>query len=191
MVCCPAYPNRRRSRWARTRLRALPWDRLPLFRLTDPRLATTLGGVSLPNPLILAAMYYDPRILRRAMGSASARSRPSRSRASAARSPAAEPGAVEIGGRAGTGQLQRLPEPRARRVRRVDRVAAPSRATDRERGRRVGRGLRGARGDARSARRSRRGEHLLAEHRLVYAWNERPQALREVLGRWVACRRGR
>jgi dihydroorotate dehydrogenase len=49
-------------------LRALPLDRLPLFHLTDPRLATTLGGVALPNPLILAAMYYDPRILKRAMG---------------------------------------------------------------------------------------------------------------------------
>jgi len=49
-------------------LRALPWDRVPLFHLTDPRLATTLGGVALPNPVILAAMYYDPRILKRAMG---------------------------------------------------------------------------------------------------------------------------
>jgi dihydroorotate dehydrogenase len=49
-------------------LRALPWDRVPLFHLRDRRLATTLGGVALPNPLILAAMYYDPRILRRAMG---------------------------------------------------------------------------------------------------------------------------
>jgi len=49
-------------------LRALPWDRVPLFHLTDPRLATTLGGVGLPNPLILAAMYYDPRILKKAMG---------------------------------------------------------------------------------------------------------------------------
>ena len=47
---------------------ALPLDRLPLFRLEDPRLATTLGGVRLPNPLILGAMYYDPRILARAMG---------------------------------------------------------------------------------------------------------------------------
>jgi dihydroorotate dehydrogenase len=51
-----------------TALRALPWDRLPGFRLEDPRLTITLGGVRLPNPLILAAMYYDPRILRRAMG---------------------------------------------------------------------------------------------------------------------------
>src|SRR5213078_4503386 len=32
------------------------------------RLAVTLGGVRLPNPLILAAMYYDTRILGRAMG---------------------------------------------------------------------------------------------------------------------------
>ena len=49
-------------------LRLLPLDRLGGFRLEDPRLAVTLGGVALPNPLILAAMYYDPRILGRAMG---------------------------------------------------------------------------------------------------------------------------
>jgi dihydroorotate dehydrogenase len=49
-------------------LRTLPWDRLSIFRLEDPRLATALGGVRLPNPLVLAAQYYDPRILRRAMG---------------------------------------------------------------------------------------------------------------------------
>jgi len=51
-----------------TALRLLPLDRLPFFRLDDPRLASSLGGVRLPNPLILAAMYYDTRILRRAMG---------------------------------------------------------------------------------------------------------------------------
>lgn len=51
-----------------TVLRLVPLDRLPVFRLADPRLETTLGGVRLPNPLILAAMYYDPRILSRAMG---------------------------------------------------------------------------------------------------------------------------
>src|SRR5207237_2816265 len=51
-----------------TALRLLPLDRLAAFRLDDPRFAVTLGGVPLPNPLILAAMYYDPRILRRAMG---------------------------------------------------------------------------------------------------------------------------
>ena len=49
-------------------LRALPLDRLPLFRSRDRRLAVTLGGVRLPNPLILSSMYYDPTILRRAMG---------------------------------------------------------------------------------------------------------------------------
>src|SRR6266851_6547086 len=49
-------------------LRLLPWDRLPLFRSTDARLAVTLGGVRLPNPLILSSMYYDLAILRRAMG---------------------------------------------------------------------------------------------------------------------------
>jgi dihydroorotate dehydrogenase len=49
-------------------LRVLPLDRLDLFRVEDPRLAVTLGGVRLPNPLILAAQYYDPVILTRAMG---------------------------------------------------------------------------------------------------------------------------
>jgi dihydroorotate dehydrogenase len=49
-------------------LRILPLDRLGVFRLDDPRLATTLAGVRLANPLILAAQYYDPTILRRAMG---------------------------------------------------------------------------------------------------------------------------
>jgi dihydroorotate dehydrogenase len=49
-------------------LRLLPLDRLPLFRPEDPRLAVTLGGVRLPNPLILSSMYHDTRILRRAMG---------------------------------------------------------------------------------------------------------------------------
>src|SRR5262247_1251435 len=49
-------------------LRQLPLDRLPMFRLANPKLAITLGGVALPNPLILAAMYYDPAILSRAMG---------------------------------------------------------------------------------------------------------------------------
>jgi len=49
-------------------LRLLPFDALAFFRLEDPRLRTTLGGVRLANPLILAAQYYDPRILSRAMG---------------------------------------------------------------------------------------------------------------------------
>src|SRR2546421_5701628 len=41
---------------------------LPAFRLDDSRLAVTLGGARLPNPVILAAMYYDSHILERAMG---------------------------------------------------------------------------------------------------------------------------
>lgn len=49
-------------------LRWLPLDRLPIFRSPDPRLTVTLGGVRLPNPLILSSMYYDLAILRRAMG---------------------------------------------------------------------------------------------------------------------------
>ena len=51
-----------------TALRLLPLDRLPVFRVDDPRLGVSLGGVRLPNPIILAAMYYDTRILARAMG---------------------------------------------------------------------------------------------------------------------------
>jgi dihydroorotate dehydrogenase len=49
-------------------LRVLPLDRLGVFALKDPHLGVMLGGVRLANPLILAAMYYDPVILRRAMG---------------------------------------------------------------------------------------------------------------------------
>lgn len=49
-------------------LRAVPVDALPGFTLADPRLAVDLGGVRLPNPVILASMYYDARILRRTMG---------------------------------------------------------------------------------------------------------------------------
>jgi dihydroorotate dehydrogenase len=49
-------------------LRYLPLDRLSIFRRADPRLRVSLGGVSLANPLILSSMYYDPAILRRAMG---------------------------------------------------------------------------------------------------------------------------
>lgn len=49
-------------------LRLLPLDRLAAFRWRDPRLAVTLGGIRLANPLILSSMYYDVTILRRAMG---------------------------------------------------------------------------------------------------------------------------
>src|SRR5262245_20181018 len=49
-------------------LQVLPLDRLGIFKNLDPRLCVTLGGVRLPNPLILSSMYYDTRILHRAMG---------------------------------------------------------------------------------------------------------------------------
>src|SRR6266850_3328856 len=49
-------------------LRHLPLDHLGVFRNANPRLATTLGGVRLANPLILSSMYSDTAILRRAMG---------------------------------------------------------------------------------------------------------------------------
>src|SRR3989441_11175027 len=45
-----------------TALRLLPWDRLPAFRLDDPPLAVPPRRVRLPNPPVLAALYYDPRI---------------------------------------------------------------------------------------------------------------------------------
>jgi dihydroorotate dehydrogenase len=61
-------PEQTAVRLGQSVLRALPLDRLPLFRLEDPRLEARLGGVRLPNPLILSAMYYDTRILGRAMG---------------------------------------------------------------------------------------------------------------------------
>ena len=61
-------PEARAVALGQAMLRALPLDRLGLFRLEDPRLVTMLGGVRLSNPLILAAQYYDPAILRRAMG---------------------------------------------------------------------------------------------------------------------------
>lgn len=61
-------PEQAAIRAGQALLRALPFDRLPLVRADDPRLAVSLGGVCLPNPVILAAMYHDPAILSRAMG---------------------------------------------------------------------------------------------------------------------------
>jgi len=49
-------------------LRLLPVEAVPGFTRDDPRLAVDLAGVRLPNPVILSAMYYDVRILRKAMG---------------------------------------------------------------------------------------------------------------------------
>jgi dihydroorotate dehydrogenase len=48
-------------------LRRLPVEAVGAFSLDDPRLAVRLGGVRLPGPVILAAMYYDPVILAKAM----------------------------------------------------------------------------------------------------------------------------
>jgi dihydroorotate dehydrogenase len=61
-------PEQAAVRLGQTVLRTLPLDALGRFRVEDPRLAVTLGGVRLPNPLILSAMYFDSTILRRAMG---------------------------------------------------------------------------------------------------------------------------
>src|SRR4029453_13539574 len=49
-------------------LRLVPVDRLTHFRLVDPLAGIPPGGVSLPNPITLPPIYYDPAILERAMG---------------------------------------------------------------------------------------------------------------------------
>jgi dihydroorotate dehydrogenase len=61
-------PESRAVAIGQSALRVVPFDRLPAFRIDDERLATTVGGIRLANPLILAAQYYDVTILRRAMG---------------------------------------------------------------------------------------------------------------------------
>src|SRR6476646_6155224 len=61
-------PERRAVAMGQWGLRNLPLDRLDVFKNPDPRLAVTLGGLRLANPLILSSMYYDTAILRRAMG---------------------------------------------------------------------------------------------------------------------------
>src|SRR5438552_1811035 len=61
-------PEERAVALGQAMLRALPLDRLSVFRVQDPRLATSLGGVRLANPLVFAAQYYDVRILSRLMG---------------------------------------------------------------------------------------------------------------------------
>jgi dihydroorotate dehydrogenase len=52
------------GQWA---LCALPLDRLRIWQNANPGLRVSLGGVPLANPLILSSMYYDTRILARAM----------------------------------------------------------------------------------------------------------------------------
>src|SRR5262249_22829152 len=47
--------------------RSLPVAFLRTLRVDDPRLVVELAWARLPGPLILSSMYYDVRILRRAM----------------------------------------------------------------------------------------------------------------------------
>lgn len=165
-------------------LRLLPLDRTGLFRRDDPRLAVTLGGVRLPNPLILAAMYYDPVILRRAMGlgfgavttkSITREPRPGHPPPNLARvRTAAGPGLVNCNGFQNPGlvafqaMLERLP----RRVPLIVSVAGESEA------------------DYVALARALAPRADLIElnvsspnTRLVYEWSTRPAALRDLLER--------
>src|SRR5262245_12629159 len=82
--------------------RALPVAPLRALAVDDPRLAVNLAGVRLPGPLILSSMYFDVRILRRAMalgfGAVTAKSI-----TSAPRSGHPEPNLVRITTAAGPG----------------------------------------------------------------------------------------
>ena len=60
-------PEARAVRLGQALLRVVPAAALRPFRLDDPRLAVSLAGVRLPNPVILSSMYYDASILRKAM----------------------------------------------------------------------------------------------------------------------------
>lgn len=60
-------PESQAVRIGQALLKLLPVRPLPGFHLADQRLKTVLGGVALPNPVILSSMYYDPVILRAAM----------------------------------------------------------------------------------------------------------------------------
>jgi dihydroorotate dehydrogenase len=165
-----------------TALRLLPLDHLPLFRLDDPRLRTTLGGVGLPNPLILAAQYYDPQILQRAMGlgfgavtakTITVHPRPGHPQPNLVRRrSAAGPGLVNCNGFQNPGldafaaSVRDLPH----RVPLIVSVAGES-VDDYVR---LVRSL-GPLGDLVEVNISS------PNTKLVYAWNERPQELREVL----------
>jgi dihydroorotate dehydrogenase subfamily 1 len=60
-------PEARAVRVGQAILRRLPVEAVAAFRRDDPRLAVELGGVRLPNPVVLSSMYYDVTILRKAM----------------------------------------------------------------------------------------------------------------------------
>ena len=60
-------PESTAVRVGQTLFRALPVAPLRMLALHDPRLAVEVAGVRLPSPVVLSSMYYDLRILRRAM----------------------------------------------------------------------------------------------------------------------------
>jgi len=165
-------------------LRALPLDRLGVFRLEDPRLATTLGGVRLPNPVVLAAQYYDPRILRRAMGlgfgavtakSITVNPRPGHPVPNLVRTrSAAGPGLVNCNGFANPG-LAAFRESLAGLVHRVPLIVSVAGESVADYVTLVE--ALGPLGDLVEVNISS------PNTRLVYAWSERPQELRAVLER--------
>ncbi len=175
-------PERRAMALGQAVLRAVPLDALSAFRLEDPRLAITLGGVRLPNPLILAAQYYDTTILRRAMGlgfgavtakSITRHPRPGHPEPNLVRvRTAAGPGLVNCNGFKNPGldafarALARLPH----RVPLIVSVAGESPDDYVELARRLG-----PHGDLVEFNISS------PNTRLVYAWSERPAQLRAVL----------
>ena len=122
-ACSPACPSASRSPSASGGCAICPSIASPLFRRDDPRLAITLGGVRLPNPLILSSMYYDTAILRRAMGlglrrrhrqehhARAPRPGPSRSRTSCASARAEGPGLVNCNGFQNPGPRGLSPRP--------------------------------------------------------------------------------
>jgi len=170
-----------------TALRLLPLDRLPIFRRQDARLAVTLGGVRLPNPLVLASMYYDTRILGRAMGlgfgAVTAKSitltpRPGHPPPTLARRRAAAgPGLVNCNGFANPG-LEAFRAAVARLPHRVPLIVSVAGESP---------------DDCVTLVRTLAPHGDLVEFnisspntRLVYAWSERPRELRALLERLVA-----
>ncbi len=175
-------PETRAVALGQSAMRVLPFDRLSAFRLEDPRLATVLGGVRLPNPLILAAQYYDVAILRRAMGlgfgavtakSITRNPRPGHPEPNLVRvRTAAGPGLINCNGFKNPGldafvrDVARLPH----RVPLIVSVAGESPEDCVELVRRLG-----PHGDLVEFNISS------PNTKLVYAWNERPAELRAVL----------
>ena len=145
--------------------RSLPVAPLRALAVDDPRLAVDLAGVRLPGPLILSSMYYDPRILRRAMalgfGAVTAKSitlgpRPGHP----------EPNLVRVTTPAGPGLVNcnGFQNPGLDAFRSDDLRAAPRPPAHRQRRRRVPRGVPAAGREPGALRGPRRDQHLVAEH---------------------------